>query len=93
MVEYLPNSERDKTRIHKFGKKVLPGFFFSGYALIAGWIWEGDILIADIEELEKLDASEICPRRLLLHSVLITPKNGELVFLVADGSAKLSGTD
>ena len=27
LVEYLPNSERDKARIHQFGKKVLPGFF------------------------------------------------------------------
>ena len=35
MVEYLPNSERDKARIHQFGKKVLPGIFI-GYALTAG---------------------------------------------------------
>ena len=26
-VEYLPNLERDKARIHQFGKKVLPGIF------------------------------------------------------------------
>ena len=38
MVEYLPNSERDKARIHQFGKKVLPGIFVE-YALIAGRIW------------------------------------------------------
>ena len=25
LVEYLPNSERDKARIHQFGKKVSPG--------------------------------------------------------------------
>ena len=80
MVEYLPNSERDKARIHQFGKKVLPGFFI-GYALIAGGIWKGDILIADIEELERLDASEIYPRRLNAKEVLITPKDGELYFL------------
>ena len=35
--------------------------FFIGYALIAGRIWKGDKLIADIQELEKLDASEIYP--------------------------------
>ena len=35
---------------------VLPGTFL-GYALIAGGISKGDILVADIEELEKLDAS------------------------------------
>ena len=51
-------------------------------------IWEEDILTAEIEELEKLDASEICPRRLNAKEVLITQKDGEFVCLVADGSAK-----
>ena len=27
LVEYLPNSERDKARIHQFGMKGLPGIF------------------------------------------------------------------
>ena len=58
LVEYLPASERDKARNHQFGEKVLSGIFL-GYALISGGIWKGDILIADIEELEKLDAPEI----------------------------------
>ena len=30
-----------------FGKKVLPGLFL-GYALYAGRIWKGDVLVADI---------------------------------------------
>ena len=47
--EYLPTCERDRARIHHFGKKVLPGIFL-GYALIAWRIWKGDILIADIEK-------------------------------------------
>ena len=42
---------------------------------------------------EKLDASEIYPRRLNAKEVLITPKDGEFVFPVTDGSAKLSGRD
>ena len=33
------------------------------------------------------------PRRLNAKEVLITQKDGEFVFLVADGSAKLSGRD
>ena len=37
---------------------------FFGYALIAGGIWKGDIMVADIEELEILDASEIHAQRL-----------------------------
>ena len=80
---------RDKARIHQFGKKVLPGICL-GYALIAGGIWKGDILVTVIDELEKLDASEVCPRRLNVKEVLITQKDGEFVFLV-DGSATLSG--
>ena len=55
--------------------------------------WRGDILITDIEELEKLDASEIFPRRLNAKEVLITHEDGEFVFPVADGSAKLSEGD
>ena len=59
-----------------------------GHALFARRIWEEDFLTAEIEELEKLDASETYPRRLNAKEVLTTPKDGELIFLVADGSAK-----
>ena len=58
MVEYHLISAWDLSRVHQFGPKVLPGMFL-GYALHAGGIWKGDILVADIEELEEMDASEI----------------------------------
>ena len=61
--------------------------------MLAGGIWKGDILIADIDKLEKLDASEIYPRRLNAREILKTHKDGEFVFPVADGSATLSGRD
>ena len=82
LVEYIPTSERerDKARIHEFGKKVFPGIF-QGYVLIAVVIWKGDILIADIEDLGKLDASEIYSRRLNAKEVLITKKMETLYFL------------
>ena len=35
LVEYYPISAKDQSRIHRFGKKVLPGLFF-GHALYAG---------------------------------------------------------
>ena len=63
LVEYYPISAKDQSRIRQFGKKVLPGLFF-GYALYAGGLWKGDILVADIEELETMDASEIYSERL-----------------------------
>jgi len=75
MVEYYPISSRDQSRLHQFGKQVLPGIFL-GYALIAGGIWKGNVLVADIEELEKMDASEIHPRRIHAKEVL-TPQRGE----------------
>ena len=53
LVEYYPISAKDQSRIHQFGKKVLPGMFLR-YALYAGGIWKGDILVADIEELETI---------------------------------------
>ena len=61
LVEYYPISAKDQSRIHQFGKKVLPGLFL-GYALCAGRIWKG--MVADIEELETMDASEIYSKRL-----------------------------
>ena len=57
LVEYHPITAKDQSRIHQFGKKVLPGLFL-GYALYAEGIWKGDILVADLEELETMDASE-----------------------------------
>ena len=39
LVEYYPISSKDQSRIHQFGKKVLPGMFH-GYALYAGGIWK-----------------------------------------------------
>ena len=55
LVENHPITSKDQSRIHQLGKKVLPGLFL-GYA---GGIWKGDVLIADLEELETMDASEI----------------------------------
>ena len=63
MVEYPPISTRDQSRLHQFGKKGLFCIFL-GYELIAVRIWKEDMLIADLEELEKMDASEIYPRRI-----------------------------
>ena len=40
LVEYHPITAKDQSRIHQFGKKVLPGLLL-GYALYAGWIWKG----------------------------------------------------
>ena len=40
LVEYHPVTAKDQSRIHQFGKKVVPGLFL-GYALYAGGNLEG----------------------------------------------------
>ena len=52
LIEYHPISLKDQSRIHQFGKKVLPGIFL-GSELVAEGIWKGDIHIADLEDLEN----------------------------------------
>ena len=76
MVEYHPISVRDQSRIHQCGKKVLLDIFL-GCELTAGGIWKGDILTADLEDLEKFDASNIYPRRINAKEVLIRQKAEE----------------
>ena len=91
LVEYHPVTAKDQSRIHQFGKKVLPGKYL-GYALCAGGIWKGDVLIADLEELETMDASEIYSKRLNAKEVIF-PKQGEFIFPIADGRIKTLGGD
>ena len=58
IVDHHPISTRDLSRLYQFGKKVVPGIFLD-YELILERIWKWDIMIPDVEDLEKLDASEI----------------------------------
>ena len=57
-----------------------------------GCIWKGDVLIADLEELETMDASEICSQRLNAKEVIF-PKQGEFIIPIADGRIKTLGGD
>ena len=61
--------------------------------LYAGGIWKGDIMVADIEELEEMDASELHARRLNAKDVLTLMKGDNFTFQVADGTVKVSGGD
>ena len=71
LVEFQKISTKDQNRLHQFDKKVLPGTFI-GYVLYAERIWNGDFLVADVEELEKMDATEIYARRLNAKEVLMS---------------------
>ena len=53
---------------------------------------EGDVLAADLEELETMDASEIYSKRLNAKEVIF-PKKREFIFPIADGRIKPFGGD
>ena len=57
-----------------------------------GRIWKGDVLVADLEELETMDASEIYSKRLNAKEVIF-PQKGEFIFPIADGRIKTPGGD
>ena len=91
LVENHPIIAKDQSRVHQFGKKISTGLLL-GYALYAGGIWKGHILIADLEELETMDASEIYSKRLNAKEVIF-PQKGEFTFPIADGRIKTLGGD
>ena len=48
--------------------------------MYAGRIWKGDVLVADLEELETMDASEIYSKRLNAKEVIFPKEKGEFIF-------------
>ena len=50
-------------------------------------------MVADIEELEKMDTSEIHAKRLYAKEGLTPVNGGKFKFSIADGTVKLSGGD
>ena len=56
-------------------------------------IWKGDVLVADLEELETMDASEIYSKRLNAKEVIFPKEKGYFIFPIADGRIKLLGRD
>ena len=72
MVEYHPISDEELSRQHQFGPKDLARYI-PWMCIKRG----GDIMVADIEELEEMDASELHARRLNAKEVL-TPRRGDI---------------
>ena len=58
-----------------------------------GEFWKGDVLVADLEELETMDASEIYSKRLNAKEVIFPKEKGEFIFPIADGRIKTLGGD
>ena len=89
LVEYHPITGKDSQESINL-ERVLPGLFL-GYALYAVRIWKGATLVADIEELETMDASGIYSKRLNSKEVIFL--KGEFLFPIADGRIKTLGGD
>ena len=85
IIRFLHETSQGFTNLER---KLVAGTFLD-YALIAEGIWKGDILVADIEELGNMDASEIHPRRIIAGEVPSPQRRED--FILADGTARLSG--
>ena len=73
MVEYHPISAEDLSRLHQFGKKVLPSIFLL-YVLYAGESGKEILWSQTLRSWEKMDASEIHAERLNAKEVLTPQK-------------------
>ena len=90
MGEYHPITAEDQSRIHQFGKKVLPGLFLGirsvrevdGFGNVTYWF-------ADLEDLKTMDASEIYSEKLNAKEVIL-PKRRRIETLGADQDLKTS---
>ena len=51
------------------------------------------MMVADVEELETMDASEICAKRLNAKEVIFPKENRKFMFPVAEGRIKFVGGD
>ena len=84
LVEYSPFWERPINNPSIWKRKSYVVFFF-GYGMYAGRIWKGDMLVADVEELETIDASEIFSKRLSAKEVIFPKEDGKFIVPVVDG--------
>ena len=92
LVECHTITAKDQSRIHQFGKKSY--LDCSSDTLSArGEFGKGDVLVADLEELEAMDVSEIYSKRLNVKEVMFPKEKGEFIFPIADGRIKTPGGD
>ena len=81
IFEHHSVSGKDQSRRQQFGEKVLLGN--------AVCIWKGDIMVADSEELENLDSSQIHARRLNAKEVLMPNNGNHFKCPIADGHSQV----
>ena len=90
-VTYKPITDKDKERLHKYGRKELNGIFV-GYAQHAGGGWTGDLLLVDSEEIEDAESvSDIYIKRFKAQEVNPTKIADNFRFPLAQGDLRQPG--
>ena len=93
LVEYHPITAKDHSRIHQFGKKVLPGLFL-GYVLYAGEEF-GRVTywLQTLRSWRRWTHRKSTLKRLNAKEVICHKEKGEFIFPIADGRIKTLGGD
>ena len=92
LVEYHPFTAKDQSRIHQFGKKVLPGLFL-GYALYAGEFGKVTYWLQTLRSWRRWTHRKSTQKRLNAKEVKFPKEKGEFIFPIADGRIKIPGGD
>ena len=93
LVEYHPITAKDQSRIHQFGKKVLPGLFL-GYASVRGeefgrvTYWS-----QTLRSWRRWTHRKSTQKRLDAKEVIFPKEKGEFICPIADGQIKTLGGD
>ena len=89
LVEYHHITAKDQSRIHQFGKKVLPGMFL-GYALYAGEFGRVTYWSQTLRSWKRWTHRK-STRKDSMRKEVIFPKQGEFIFPIADERIKTPG--
>ena len=93
LVEDNPNSAKDQSRIHQFGKYYLE-YSLATLCTRGGGIWKGDMLVADILKSWKRWTHRKSTQKDSMRKRWFFPKEKENLFLaIADGRIKPLGGD
>ena len=92
LVEYYPISAKDQSRIHQFGKKVLPGLFL-GYALYAGEFGKVTYWLQTLRSWKRWTHLKSTRKGLNAKEVIFPKEKGKFIFPIADGRIKTVGGD
>ena len=93
LVEYHPFNCEGPVKNPSTWKETLTCIVPRTCSVRGEGIWKGDVLVADLEELETMDASEIYSKRLNAKEVIFPKEKGEFIFPIADGRIKTAGGD